>query len=182
MKKALIIIDYQYDFVAEDGLLTAGKNAQNIENEINERIEKYLNENQHIIFTLDTHIKEEWENHPESNSFCLHCEKGTKGHKLFGKIEEKANLENTIKLEKKAYCLKNKDLENIINEYDEIELLGVVTDICVLQTGIGLYNTSVNLGKNVKISVFEKGCASFNEEGHKFAIDYMKNILGFNII
>lgn len=182
MKKALIVVDYQYDFVADDGLLTAGKVAQDIENNINERIEKYLNENQDVIFTLDTHIKEEWNNHPESNSFSIHCEKGTKGHKLFGKIEEKGSIKTTIKLEKKGYCPKNCDLENIINKYDEIEILGVVTDICVLQTGIALYNTSVNISKNVKISVFEKGCASFNESGHKFAIDYMKNILGFKII
>ena len=182
MKKALLVVDYQYDFVAEDGLLTVGKVAQNLENIINERIEKYLSEKNEIIFTLDTHIKDEWENHPESENFPLHCEKGTKGHEIFGKIKEKANLENIQKIYKKGYCPKNCDLKNIVNKYDEIEIIGVVTDICVLQTAIGLYNISVNLGKKIKIKIFEKGCASFNAQGHEFALNYLNNILGCEII
>ena len=36
MKKALISIDYTYDFVADDGKLTAGKSAQAIEEAITE--------------------------------------------------------------------------------------------------------------------------------------------------
>lgn len=182
MKKALIVVDYQYDFVAEDGLLTAGKVAQDLEDIIYQRIEKYLAEGSNVIFTLDTHIEEEWENHPESKSFSLHCKKGTKGHKLFGKIQEKADLENTEKIYKKGYCPKNCDLKKIVSEYDEIELVGVVTDICVLQTAIGLYNTSVNLGESITIKVFEKGCTSFNNEGHEYSLKYLKNILGCEII
>lgn len=182
MKKALVIVDYQYDFVAKDGLLTAGKPAQDIENVINKTIDKYLKNNDKVIFTLDTHTREKWEKHPESKSFSIHCEKDTKGHKVYGVIEEKARLEETVKLEKSGYCLNTTDLEWLIENFNEIEILGVVTDICVLQTAVGLYNTSVNRGKIVKFKVNEKGCASFNEDGHRFALNYMKDILGFEII
>lgn len=182
MKKALIVVDYQYDFVADDGLLTIGKIAQNLENIINQRVEKYLYDKNDVIFTLDTHTKLDWDIHPESKSFSIHCEKGTKGHKLFGKLQEKFDLEITKKLYKKGYCPKSCDLEKIVVKYDEIEVVGVVTDICVLQTVIGIYNIAVNLGNSINIKIFEKGCASFDEEKHKFAIDYFKNILGCEII
>lgn len=182
MKNLLIIVDYQYDFVASDGLLTAGEQAQNIEDNIYNLANTYINNNDDILLTLDTHIKEEWNIHPESKSFNIHCEKGTKGHYPYGKIKDLSSYENTKFIEKKGYCPLSKDMENIVNNYDNIELCGVVTDICVMQTAIGLYNTCVNLGKNINFKVNINSCASFNKDFHKFAIDYMKNILGFEIV
>ncbi len=182
MKNLLIIIDYQYDFVADDGLLTAGKPAQIIEDNIYNLSSTYIKNKQDIIFTLDTHIKEEWHIHPESKSFNIHCEKGTKGYEPYGKLKEILSYENCKMLEKKGYSPTTQDIEKVINNYDHIELCGVVTDICVLQTAIMLYNTCVNMGKNIKFKVNSKACASFNEQGHTFAIEYMKNILGFEIV
>lgn len=182
MKNLLIIIDYQYDFVAYDGLLTAGQQAQSIENNIYNLANKYINNNDDILLTLDTHIKEEWDIHPESKSFSIHCEKNTKGHAPYGKIKNILSYENAKSLEKKGYCPLPKDIENIINTYNNIELCGVVTDICVLQTAISLYNTCVNLGKNINFKVNVDACGYFNKYGHSFAIDYMKSILGFEIV
>lgn len=181
MKNLLVIIDYQYDFVADDGLLTAGKSAQLIEDNIYNLSNKYINNNHHIIFTLDTHIKDEWNIHPESKSFNLHCEKGTKGYEPYGKLKEILSYKNCKIVEKKGYCPKSEDIEQIINSYDNIEICGVVTDICVLQTAIALYNACANMDKNIKFKVNHDACASFNEQGHNFAIEYMQNILGFDI-
>lgn len=182
MNNLLIIVDYQYDFVADDGLLTAGKKAQDIENNIYDLANEYIKNNSDIIFTLDTHIKEEWHIHPESKSFNLHCEKGTKGHNPYGKLEKVLSYKNCKILEKKGYAPTIKDIENIVNNYDNIELCGVVTDICVLQTAITIYNACANMGKNINLKVNPNACASFNKNGHTSALDYMKNILGFKII
>lgn len=182
MNELLIIVDYQYDFVANDGLLTAGEKAQNIENNIYTLANEYIKNNSNILFTLDTHIKEEWHIHPESKSFDIHCEKGTKGHNPYGKTKEILSYKNCSVLEKKGYAPTIQDIENIVNNYNTIELCGVVTDICVLQTAITLYNACVNMNKNIHFKVNSNACASFNESGHTFAIDYMKNILGFEII
>lgn len=182
MKNLLIIVDYQYDFVASDGLLTAGDQAQSIENNIYSLANMYINNNDDILLTLDTHKKEEWHIHPESKSFNIHCEKGTKGHAPYGKIGKILSYENASFIEKKGYAPLHKDIENIINIYDNIELCGVVTDICVLQTAIALYNASVNLGKNINFKVNDDACGYFNKYGHTFAIDYMKNILGFEVV
>ncbi len=45
MNELLIIVDYQYDFVANDGLLTAGEKAQNIENNIYTLANEYIKNN-----------------------------------------------------------------------------------------------------------------------------------------
>jgi nicotinamidase-related amidase len=42
MNKLLLIIDYQTDFVAADGRLTAGKPAENLEQALVSRAESYL--------------------------------------------------------------------------------------------------------------------------------------------
>ncbi len=182
MKNLLIVVDYQYDFIASDGLLTAGKPAQNIENNIYNLANLYIKNDDDIIFTLDTHIKEEWHMHPESKSFNIHCEKNTKGHEPYGKTKDILNYKNTTIIQKKGYAPLPDDITHIITTYDSIELCGVVTDICVLQTAITLYNTAVNMNKNITFKVNSNACASFNDNGHIFAINYMKDILGFNVI
>jgi len=58
----------------------------------------------------------------------------------------------------------------------EVYLVGVCTDICVLHTAIEAYNLGY------KIFVCEKGVASFNADGHKFALAHMKNTLGAEIV
>lgn len=184
MKKCLIVVDYQYDFVADDGLLTAGKPAQFIEPFISRRVYDYLNNSQNVFFTLDTHTQKNWNSHPESRQFNMHCERGTKGWELFGTLNRfmADNNEYVELVEKKGYSPDNEFLTRLSCEFDEIEIMGVVTDICVFQTAVGIYNTVVNQGQLVKLSVSENGCASFNAEGHRYALDYMRNTLGFEII
>lgn len=182
MKKLLLIVDYQYDFVADNGLLTAGKPAQNIEQNICQLASQFIKNNDDILFTLDTHIKEEWHIHPESKSFKIHCEKDTKGYEPFGKTKHILNYENCKIIEKKGYCPTVQNIQNIVDEYDEITFCGVVTDICVLQTAIAIYNCCVNNGKCINFKLDKTACASFNEDNHNFAINYMKNILGFEIV
>lgn len=182
MKKCLIVVDYQYDFVAKDGLLTAGECARDIEKNIYSIMAKYKENNDDIIFTLDTHEKMNWGNHMESKSFNLHCEKGTKGHEPYKSTKQFLTYENMVLIEKKGYAPNIKDIELISLKYSNIEFCGIITDICVLQTAIMLYNTSINIDKNIKFSVNKDACASFDTEGHKFALKYMQNILGFDIV
>lgn len=185
MKKCLIVTDYQYDFVADDGLLTAGKPAQLIEDYIYKLTENYIKNNCAIYFLFDTHISENWNSHPESNTFKIHCEKNTRGWELYGKLNKYMNYksDNIKFIEKSAYCPNFETLNEIIKNFDEITLVGVVTDICVFQTAVGLYTVKVNEGyNNKKIIVAEKGCASFNKQSHDSFIEYMKNIMGLSIV
>lgn len=58
----------------------------------------------------------------------------------------------------------------------EIHLVGVCTDICVLHTAVDAYN------KGFKTYIYENGVASFDENGHKWALNHFKNTLGAEVI
>lgn len=53
MKKLLVVIDYQNDFV--NGTLGFEK-AISLENGIYDKVNKYLKENNKVLFTYDTHL------------------------------------------------------------------------------------------------------------------------------
>ncbi len=70
------------------------------------------------------------------------------------------------------------DLELRLRErgIQEIHLVGVCTDICVLHTAVDAYN------KGFKIVVHEKGVASFNKAGHEWALSHFKMSIGAEVV
>lgn len=57
-----------------------------------------------------------------------------------------------------------------------IIVAGVCTDICILYTVANLRN------RDYTVEVMADCVASFNEEGHRFALKHMKKILGAKIV
>ena len=184
MKKLLICVDYQYDFVADDGLLTCGKPAQDVYQNILKKVKAYISDGQDIIFTHDAHRTESWAAHPESRAFPPHCVAGTSGYELYGELADiEKNEKNVKKVDKKAYCMDFAEIDAIIaKNYDIIEICGVTTDICVLQSAVGLYTAVVNAGSAAKLAFAADCCASFNPAGHDWALEYMEKTLGFEKI
>lgn len=70
------------------------------------------------------------------------------------------------------------DLEKILleNEIDAVEVVGVCTSICVMDTVAGLAN------RDYPISVPVKGVADFDAEFHEFALKRMAQLYGARII
>lgn len=178
MTKLLLIIDYQNDFVAETGALTAGKPAQDIEKALVSRIRTYIRNDHDVLCTLDTHQEAGWrDEQPESKRFPLHCVEGSTGWQLYGKLLD-LDLET---LTKSTYMLDHTDLDWLVRQYDTIELAGVATEICVLQNAIGLYNHAASLRLKVKFIVSRNCVAGLDPDAAGFALDYMKNTLGFTL-
>ena len=75
MKKLLVVVDYQNDFV--DGSL-GFKRAKEIESNIVNKILKYKYENQDIVFSLDTHYENYMSTKEGKNLPVPHCLKGQK--------------------------------------------------------------------------------------------------------
>ncbi|MEG0376892.1 MAG: isochorismatase family cysteine hydrolase [Eubacterium sp.] len=181
--RALILIDYTYDFVAPDGKLTAGKPAQDIDENIAVAMEKTLIEEGCIFVVNDLHIEKDTE-HPETLLFPAHNLKGSKGRLVYGKTGEvlkkyeKCVDSQIFEMDKFRYsAFVGTSLDVLLRQKNigDIELAGVCTDICILHTAISAYN----LGYNVTVN---SGCvASFNAQGHQFALEHFKTALGFTV-
>jgi len=182
MKKALLNIDYTNDFVAENGALTAGKPAQELHDYIVDTTKKFHEGGDYVSFLIDVHYEEN-ENHPENDLFPPHNIAGTPGRDLYGDLEtvyqeikESSNVEYYDKTRYSAFAGTPLELRLREQGIEEVHIVGVVTDICVLHTAVDAYN------KGFDIVVHEQGVASFNEEGHNFALEHVKFTLGGKVV
>ncbi|MBH4861697.1 cysteine hydrolase [Staphylococcus aureus] len=158
--RALLVVDYSYDFIADDGLLTCGKPGQNIEDFIVSRINDFNYYQDHIFFLMDLHYLHDI-HHPES--------------KLFPPIKAQPNVHFIDKTRYDSFF--GTPLDSLLRErsINQVEIVGVCTDICVLHTAISAYNLGY------KISVPAEGVASFNQKGHEWALAHFKNSLGAEV-
>lgn len=182
MKQALLIIDYTNDFVAEDGALTCGIEGQKIAGEILKLANNFLQREQWIILPTDLHKKND-PYHPETKLFPPHNLKNSWGRNLYGPLEEwyQKNQDNdqVYFFDKNRYsAFANSNLENYLRsrKIEELWLTGVCTDICVLHTAIDAFN------KNFNLVIPKSAVASFDSQGHYWALQHFKNCLGAKII
>lgn len=172
MKKLLAIIDYQKDFV--DGSL-GFKKAEELEEGIYNRVKEYLNNNQKVLFTYDTHYDNYLDTREGRSLPVEHCIINTDGHKLYGKLSEFKDEKNIIHLNKQSFGISPEDLIRLKNEFielDEIEVIGVVTNMCVISTVINFQSTFIN----TEIVINSKLCASFDDELHQKALDVIEGL------
>ena len=81
MKKILIVIDYQNDFVS--GSL-GFEGAEKLDAGICRRIAEYREAGDEVAFTLDTHASDYLNTQEGRHLPVVHCLKGTEGHSLYG--------------------------------------------------------------------------------------------------
>ena len=137
MKRCLIVIDYQNDFVT--GSL-GFKAAEKLDDRIAERIQEYRRSGGDVIFTLDTHGDNYLSTHEGRYLPVVHCIKGSEGHALFGKTG--MSRKDTDKVFEKATFGSEELFEYLkTTPYESIEFCGVVSDICVL-TNVALARTA----------------------------------------
>ena len=131
MKRLLIVVDYQRDFVS--GAL-GFDGAEKLEEDICARIEAYRTAGDEVVFTLDTHFENYLDTEEGRYLPIPHCIRGTDGWKLTDRVaslvEDSPCFEKeTFGSLKLAEYLKGKP-------YDEIELCGLVSNICVLSNAV----------------------------------------------
>ena len=155
MKKLLIVVDYQNDFVS--GSLGFEK-AKELDKLIYNRIKEYKENNDQVIFTFDTHYENYMDTVEGKHLPVKHCLKGSVGHKLYGKVATLFD-EYDISFEKTTFPSLElaKYLEN--KEYQSVELCGLVSNICVLSNVImvrsALPNVEIYVDKNLTMSFDE---------------------------
>ena len=167
MKKILIVVDMQNDFIT--GTLGTEDAQSIVDNAVN-IIENFDGD---IFATYDTHFEDYPDTLEGRNLPVTHCVKDTQGWELDARIQEAVSKKGYERVEKVTFG--SVDLPEIISErYDvsdiEIEIFGLCTDICVVSNALML---KANFPET-KITLWEKACAGVTKETHNAAIATMK--------
>lgn len=180
-KRALINVDYTWDFVADGGALTCGEPGQRIEQAIVALTSQFISQGELVVFAIDRHERED-EYHPETKLFPPHNIEGTPGRKLYGALEPlylaHKQDEHVHWMDKTRYsAFAGTDLELKLRSrgITELHLVGVCTDICVLHTAVDAYN------KGFELVIYEDAVGSFDPEGHAWALRHFKGSMGADI-
>ncbi|MBP1580820.1 MAG: cysteine hydrolase [Oscillospiraceae bacterium] len=168
MKQCLIVVDYQKDFV--DGSLGFPE-AVLLDEKIAEKVEAYHAKDQDVIFTLDTHEENYMDTQEGKNLPIPHCIRGSVGWELYGKTAASRKEEDLL-IEKPTFP--SYELGALLREkaYDEIQLVGVVTDICVLSNAV-IAKAAL---PEAKISVDASCTATMSEEMKQKTFDVMGSL------
>lgn len=161
MEKVLIVVDMQNDFV--DGSLGT-KEAVKIVPTVADKIKAAINNNNMVIFTKDTHYSNYLETAEGKNLPVEHCIKGSSGWEIIPALNKYA--QNVI--EKNTFG--STILPEKVKEYDDIELVGLCTDICVISNALLLKAHFPE--KNICVDA--SCCAGVTPESHNNALEAMK--------
>lgn len=161
MKRALIVIDMQKDFV--DGAL-ANLDAQQIAPAI---VEEILQFDGTVYATKDTHSENYMQSAEGKKLPVPHCIKGTDGHNIDDKIQAALDKKSAIVLEKPTFGMLD---WSALQGYDEITLVGTCTDICVVSNALILKATY----PDTTLRVISSLCAGTTKANHDAAIAVMR--------
>ncbi|MDD2956014.1 MAG: cysteine hydrolase [Oscillospiraceae bacterium] len=132
MKRALIVVDYQNDFVGGSLGFPA---AAALEDPICEKIRQYKERGGDVIFTYDTHGEDYLQTQEGSRLPIVHCLKGTDGWQLYGRVNSLRDSDAPTFL-KPAFGSMELAEYLMCRRYDEVELVGLVSSICVISNAI----------------------------------------------
>lgn len=159
MKRTLIVVDMQKDFI--DAALGT-KEAVAIVDNVRKKIAEYEANGDQIIFTRDTHQTDYLNTNEGKYLPVEHCIEGTDGWQLYEGMEAK----DAIYINKPTFGYLNWAEYN----FEEVELVGLCTDICVVSNALIIKATF----PEIKVSVDASCCAGVTPESHAAALTTMK--------
>jgi nicotinamidase/pyrazinamidase len=172
MNSCLIVVDYQNDFVT--GSLGFPKAAA-LEDYLVAQLDWALARDWDIYLTQDTHEEEDYAQTQEGRRLPIgHCFAGSWGHALYGKVGAWAvEHEGDYTLVEKPQFGSTR-LAHLLSAggYDEIRLMGVVTNICVLSNAV-LIKAML---PETRITIDAAGCASNDDRLHEETLDVLAGL------
>lgn len=178
-RKILVVVDMQNDFLT--GALR-NEEAIKIISYVVDKVKKATeDENTVVVFTRDTHDEYNYMNTIEGKNLPVpHCLKNTEGWEIIDELKPyvetvinkntfgSLHLGNYIGNLNDEYVNRQKKGEDI--KIDEIEFIGVCTDICVISNVL----LTKAIVPNVEITVDAACCAGVTPESHNTALAAMK--------
>lgn len=136
MNRYLFVIDYQNDFV--DGAL-GFPGAEKLDAKIAAKVRAYGKG--HVLFTRDTHFDNYLETREGRNLPITHCIKGSKGWEVYGETAKALAEVEAPGIDKLVFGMDVTDPATaavLPEKADEIELVGLVSNICVVSNAVVL--------------------------------------------
>ncbi len=167
MKKILVVVDIQNDFV--DGALGTSEAVAIVDNAAR-KIKSFDGD---IFVTYDTHYENYTDTFEGKKLPVPHCIKGTDGWQLNPKISDALKDKNYKTVEKLTFGsvdLPQMVKETIGDDAADITLIGLCTDICVVSNALLL---KANL-LDCEIFVDASCCAGVTPETHNAALQTMR--------
>lgn len=159
MKKTLIVVDMQNDFI---DMALGTKEAVAIVPKVKAKIDEYVKNGDEIIYTRDTHA-ENYLDTPEGKKLPVpHCIKGTKGWELADGLY----IEGCKIIDKPNFGWPNWDKETL----EDVELIGLCTDICVVSNALIIKA----MFPDAAVKVDRTCCAGVTPESHCAALATMQ--------
>lgn len=163
--KVLIVVDMQNDFI--DGALGTNEAVLIVDNVVN-KINEFDGK---VIFTRDTHGKDYLDTQEGKNLPIEHCIKDTIGWQISSKITVP---KDSVIIDKPTFgSTELGELLTKINEsdgIDEISIIGLCTDICVISNAMIIKAFL----PEIPIVVDSSCCAGVSVESHNVSLEAMK--------
>lgn len=178
MKRLLIVVDYQNDFV--DGAL-GFDGAELLDGPIARKIEEYREAGDTVCFTLDTHHRDYLETQEGRKLPIPHCIEGTGGHGLFGSVSDALSDTDRVFYKptfgsSELFCrlLKLQEVADSLDAqpFESIELVGLVSNMCVLANAVIARTACPNTPIIVDAACTAAPDAAMNEK----ALDIMEGL------
>lgn len=168
MKRLLVVVDYQKDFV--DGAL-GFPGATQLDRPIAGRIAQYRAAGDDVVFTLDTHGEDYLDTTEGKHLPIPHCRRGSPGWQLYGEVCHCLQDSDPV-FEKDTFP--SLDLANWLRgrEYETVELCGLVSSICVFSNAV-MVKAAL---PNAEILVDARLTASADPTLHEKALDVLECI------
>lgn len=164
MKKAIVVVDMQKDFI--DGALGT-KEAQEMLPRMEAKLSAAQAAGTKLVFTMDTHGEDYLATQEGRRLPVPHCIRGTEGWEIAASLQPFVRAAAAV-VEKPAFG--STELPALLEDCDEIELVGLCTDICVISNALVLKA----FYPEKKISVDVSCCAGVTPESHAEALRAMK--------
>lgn len=168
MKKALIVVDFQNDFVT--GSL-GFPGALELDARIAEKITEYRRKGFEIIFTFDTHEADYLSTQEGKRLPVQHCIRGTEGWELYGCVAE-CCMDQDVKFEKNTFGSLNLAEYLAKQSFDEVMLVGLVSNNCVISNAV-LAKAAL---PEAEIVVDSSCTASADKDLNREVLDVMKSL------
>jgi len=171
-KMALIVADMLNDFIDPKGALYVGPSGRQIIPFVARKIAETRHQGGLVIFVCDAHAPDD----REFQYFAPHAVRGSWGSWVIPELPVQPEDYRVDKTRYSAFAGTNLDKVLQREQVERVEVVGVCTSICVLETVKELFD------RDLPALVYRDGVADFDPESHDFALKHMARIFGAEVV